>query len=158
MRPQKKRDTRKTRTVLVLMVAVKWDIDKCAKEIMAITKKIQAWPYHPTMHSKRQVAYVIETDLNARGLMNSLGYTAEAGCIENIWAFTPGKDIASILPMDPFTERVQGAWANVRKWNDPQNVRPPKAGQIFINRGVKDSERGARVKMGIKPRSVRKAP
>ena len=158
MKPHKKRDERKPRTVLVLMVAVRWDIDKCGREIMALSKRLQRWPFHPTMHSKRQVAYVIETDLTAKGLVDSLGHTSEAGCIENIWAFTPGKDIASIMPLDPLTERIQGAWANVRKWNDPKNMRPPKAPQIFINRGIKDGERGARVKMGIKPRSVRQAP
>lgn len=149
---------RKPRTVLVLMVAVRWDIENCAREIQAITKRLKAWPLHAAMHSKRQIAYVVETDLTAKGLMDSLGFTAEVGCIENIWAFTPGRDIASLLTFDPLTERVQGAWANVRKWNDPQNVRPPKAGQIFINRGIKDSERRAAVKMGIKPSGSRKRP
>lgn len=159
MRPQKK-DVRPKRTVIVVMVAMKVDLENCRREAFAVAKALHGLPFKPAMHSKRQLAYVVQTALTSTQLMDRVRVAAEngEGLVENVWCFTPGVDVVGMLPFDTLTDHIRAAWAEVRKWNNPQNMRPPKAGEIFVKRGVKDFERGARVKMGIKPRSVRQMP
>jgi|GEM_PF-6435729 len=159
MKPQKK-DQRPKRTVIVVMVAMKVDLENCKREAFAIAKALHGLPFKPAMHSKRQLAYVVQTSLTAKALMDRVRGPAEngEGLVENVWTFTPGVDVTGLLPFDSLTDHIRNAWMEVRKYNNPQDMHPPKAGQIFVKRGVKDFERGARVKMGIKPRSVRQAP
>lgn len=159
MKPQKK-DQRPRRTVIVVMVAMKVDLENCRREAYAVGKSLHGWPFKASMHSRRQLAFVVQTSLTAPKLMEGVRTAAEngEGLVENAWCFTPGRDVVGMLPFDTLTDHVRAAWAEVGKWNNPQNVRPPKAGEIFVKRGVKDFERGARVQMGIKPRSVRQAP
>lgn len=159
MKPQKK-DQRPKRTVIVVMVAMKVDLENCRREAFAVGKSLHGWPFKASMHSRRQLAFVVQTSLTSTKLMEGVRAAAEngEGLVENVWCFTPGVDVVGMLPFDTLTDHVRAAWTEVRKWNNPQNMRPPKAREIFVKRGVKDLERGARVKMGLKPRSVRQAP
>ena len=143
---------RKPRTVLLVMVCVKYNYEDCAKEVLNLSRRLQGLPFRPAMHSKRQIAYVVQTDLVSHELMDRLGDTVHAGCIERVWIFTPGQDVVSDLSPDPLADYIKAAWVNVREWNQAKNMRRPKPREIFEKRGIKDGDRRAAVKMGIKPR------
>lgn len=150
----RKARARLTRSVRKITVTTKYDIENCHREVMNLRRKLDGFPVAAAMHSKRLIAFIVQTHLTSQQLMDSLGDTTEAGCFDRVWVETAGIDVVANLPLDPLTDRVKAAYASVRKWNSPENVRPPKAGQIFIKRGVKDGERNAAVKMGFKPRAM----
>lgn len=105
------------RTVLLLVVAVRWDLEYCAREVQAIARTLHGFPFRPAMHSKRQVAFVCQTDLSAVQLMARAAPSLSAGCVERAWAFTPGADIASNEQLDRLTDLVEEAWREVRRYN-----------------------------------------
>jgi hypothetical protein len=143
---------RKHQTVLLVMVAFKWDLERCGSEIEKMKRSLGSHPVRAAMHAKRLIAFVVQTSLNSRDLMNRMGSSLRQGCVERAWVYTAGSDIVATDEVDPLTERVAAAWAEVRKPLYTQNLRSPKAGDIFVKRGIKDADRGTAVKMGIKPR------
>lgn len=134
--------------VRVVIVCFKWEIERCGHEIMRIAKLLA--PSKPSMHSKRQVAFVSITRETSPELMDRLRSALDVGAVENSWCLTPGRDAVSLLPLDAFADHIKTAWEEVGKRNNPQNVRRPKAGDIFVKRGIKDADRSAAIKMGIK--------
>lgn len=143
---------KKRRSVFMIVIALNWDADLAFRQLQAITKKLHGLPFRPSMHSKRQIAYIVQFSGTAKQLMDRLGDTIEAGCVENAWVFTPGTNIVCKHPIDPLTDHVKDAWADVGKWNKPYDVPPPNAGEVFKKRGIKDDERSAAIKMGLRPR------
>jgi hypothetical protein len=105
------------RTVIVVMVAFKWDLELCSREAKAVARGLFGYPLGAAMHSKRQIAYVVQIDLSAEQVISRLREQLAAGCIENAWAFTPGADVAGILPLDALSEKVAKAWREVRQFN-----------------------------------------
>lgn len=133
--------TRTPRTVLVLMVAFNWDLERCAGEAKAIARTLRGYPFKAAMHSKRQIAYIVQTHMDARQLLRHAGDTLNAGCVERAWAFTPGADVAANAPLDAFTEKVAEAWASVRNYNARLRVRRLPA-HIFEREERLEGERG----------------
>lgn len=105
------------RTVLVVMVCFNYDFTHCGHEAQAVSRALRGYPIRAAMHSKRQIAYVVETHMTAPELMTFLKAPLSAGCIERAWVFTPGADVAANTPMDSFTEKVGQAWQSVRRYN-----------------------------------------
>ncbi|RUT32630.1 hypothetical protein EMQ25_05640 [Arsenicitalea aurantiaca] len=117
--------SKKPRTVIVLMVAFKYDLEHCPRESLAIGKSLWGYPLKAAMHSKRQIAYVVQTDLTAAQIMDRARSALSAGCVEQAWAFTPGADIASNLPLDALVDKVAEAWISVRRFNSRLKRRIP---------------------------------
>jgi len=131
----------RARTVIVVMVAFKWDLERCAREAMAIKRGLYGYPLHAAMHSKRQIAYIVEIDLTAAEVIERLREPLQAGCVERAWAFTPGADVAANEPLDAFTEKVAEAWRNVRRFNASRAYRRLPS-SLFERTTPMDGDRG----------------
>lgn len=105
------------RTVIVIMVAFNYDYSLCHHEAQAISRAMRGYPIRAAMHSKRQIAYILETHMSAGDIVKYLHAPLSAGCIERAWAFTPGADVAANQPLDSFTDKVAAAWTSVRRYN-----------------------------------------
>jgi hypothetical protein len=120
---------RRARTVIVVHAVFKYSLDKAKQDILRINKAFGKVKRHPVLHGDRQCGWVCETHYTADQLMGLLREAFSADCVANAWAFTPGADVASVLPLDPFTDRVREAWSNVRDWN--RGI-PRKAPETFF--------------------------
>jgi len=108
----------RARTVIVVMVALKWDVEHCHREVKAISQALRGLPWRPALHGRRQIGFVIQSDVPAADVLGVvLKEALSAGCVERAWAFTPGADIACVEPMDALTDRVAEAWRAVRRHN-----------------------------------------
>jgi hypothetical protein len=108
---------RRPRTVLVLMAVLRYSMDNAARDLMAVNKAMGSIKRRPVMHGDRTIGWVLETHFNADEVMTLTRGALSRDCFANAWCFTPGADIASLLPLDPLTERVAEAWSSVRDWN-----------------------------------------
>jgi hypothetical protein len=107
----------RARSVLVVMVAFKWDLELAGREAKAVARGLYGYPFTAAMHSKRQIAYIVQTDLTAQQLLARLSEPLAAGAVECGWVFTPGADAACSLPLEPMAEKITDAWREVRRFN-----------------------------------------
>ncbi len=108
---------RRPRTVLVLMTVLRYSMDNAARDLMTVNKAMGSIKRRPVMHGDRTIGWVLETSLTADQVMQLTREALSRDCFANAWCFTPGADIASIMPLDPLTDRVAEAWSSVRDWN-----------------------------------------
>jgi hypothetical protein len=127
--PSKVTGKRAARTVIVVHVVFRYSIEQARQDILRINKAFGKIKRLPVLHGDRQCGWVCETQFTADQIMDLLRDCLSAGCVENAWAWTPGADIASILPLDPLTDRVREAWRNVRDWN---RAMPRRAADGFL--------------------------
>ncbi len=145
-------------SVLLLLLACKRDLEWLGREVRAIGREIRR-PMKPTLHSHRQVAFVIQTNETSTQLMERLRPVLDVDGIENYWCFTPGSDIASKNGvLDSLAGYVKKAFANVRQWNETEHMRKAKGWKPRIKRPIQNFESGATIKVNFRPRMKRKQP
>jgi hypothetical protein len=124
--PEKPTGPRHPRTVLVVNALFKYGMDKCRQDVIRINKAFGKVKRRPVLHGDRHCGWVLETHFTAEQIMGLLREALMADCIENAWVWTPGADVTSVMPLDPFTDRVREAWQSVREWNRTVPKRPPE--------------------------------
>jgi hypothetical protein len=145
-------------SVRLLLVATKFDIEEHAHEITKVGRAIQR-PFKPAMHSRRSIAFVIETEETSEQLVKRMRPVLNNDRFLNFWAFTPGSDIAGRDGVnDPLATYVIGAHARVRQRNQSKNVRKRKSWERPVEGYVKNSKSGAAVAVSFKGRRKRKPP
>lgn len=120
---------RRPRTVLVLMAVLKYPMAQASRDLMDVNRAMGSIKRRPVMHDDRTIGWVLETSLTADQVMGLTREVLSRDCFANAWCFTPGADVASLLPLDPFTDRVREAWSNAREWN--RGI-PRKAPETFF--------------------------
>jgi hypothetical protein len=145
--------------VMLLRVALQYEIEKAASAVPRIISATKCW-CKPAMHSKRMVAFVILTEETSEQLMDRLRPSLDSlTAIENYWCHTILPDVvARERNVDALTTYVREAWEELRKRNDPQNMRKSKRAEPVVVGYMKDFDSRAAVKMGIKGRRMWKPP
>lgn len=142
----------------LLVIALKFDLENCTREIDYLRRFFP----HDTklaMHSKRTLALVMVTSKNSYVLVDSMRRALDANCIENYWCLPcPATIVGKNRDFDPLSEAAIGAHEVVRKRREAKNMPPAKsAGEVFTRHGVKDAEKSAAIKMGMKGLRRRKS-
>jgi hypothetical protein len=131
----------RARTVLVVMAVFTYDVTHCPREAKSIARALYGYPFKAAIYAARMIGYIVQTDLTADEMMERVREPLAAGCIDRGWVFTPGADVASNLPLDPFVEKVADAWREVRRFNaSPPSRRLPET--IFAIARPIEGERG----------------
>ncbi len=133
--PDASHGPRRPRTVIVLLVVFTYGMDKAVQDVQAINRALGKIKRRPVMHGDRQVAWVMETHFTAAQIMDLTRATLSRDCVASAWAFTPA-DVASVMPIDPFSDRVLEAWSSVRDWNRTTPRLSPEA--FTSTRGMPD--------------------
>lgn len=145
-------------TVIVLLIACKRDLEWVGHEVKKVGNALRR-PAYPSLHSHRQVAFVVETGETPAELVERLRFVLEIDAFENYWAFVPGPDIAAKHSgTDPFASRVIQAYENVRKRNQAKYVRKTERREPVVERTVDDIMRSAPVEVDGRSRRKRKHP
>jgi hypothetical protein len=140
------------------LIACSRDLEWLGREIKSIGIAIRR-KWYPTLHSHRQVAFVIETDETSAQLVERLRPVLDTDGIENYWCFTPGADIISKNGfLDSFAGHVRTAFTNIRQRNQREYMRKPQWRKPAVERPMENLEGRASIKVNFRPKRKRKPP
>lgn len=139
-------------SVFELTIKYKYPVDRVSRDDNVKIKKVVDRLTRRGKHSDYTVSILVLSPESSSKLMDRVRPGLQAvSCIDNFWVQTVGPDAVGLHgEMDPFTSFVRELWAEANKRNKAKNFRQPRPGDVFLKHGIKDFERKAAVKMGLR--------
>jgi len=147
-------------SVYELTVSFKYKKDRVDRGDVRKIAGVIRCPFKVGKHSEHSISLVILSEGGASKLMDRLrSGLSDIGSVENFWLQTVGPDaIGQHGDMDPFTTYVKEMWAEASKRNKAKHFKQPRPSDVFVKHGIKEFDRKAAIKMGLRGPWKRKPP